>query len=116
MGQSSGKSRQVSGIEATDVGQRIAAFLRRRHPSKTAEEVAAETKIGAGTIAKQLERLSSPSCANFLRLACVYGPEFLAEVMPEQLGWLDEAARRERQRQLEERIAALNAELRNARS
>lgn len=63
-----------------------------------------------------IDRLSLPNVLHFWRMAGAYGPEFMAEVMPERFGWLDEAARQERQRQLEAQIAALKAELRDARS
>ena len=61
----------------TTVAERIVAFLRRTHPFKTAENVAAETNLKAETIQKILDRVSMPSGLVLLYLGLHYGAEFL---------------------------------------
>jgi hypothetical protein len=87
----------------SDAAERVAAFLRQRHPTKTAEAVEAYTGIASATVRKLLERASAPSFPTFVRLVLAYGPAFLCAVLDEPPGWLDAAARAEE-------MAALEAE------
>ena len=66
--------------------------------------------IKASTIGKMLERQSAPGAVLWVALICTYGPEFLSSVFPARLGWLDEAARAQRQLDFEQRMAALRRE------
>lgn len=113
MRHSSGGHRQLSGLATNDVGSRVALFLRRRHPTKTVDHVAADLAawgVGAAAISKWLERSSAPGAKAWVALIGCYGPEFLAAVMPSSPRWLDEAYRAETQRRIEAEIAALEAQ------
>lgn len=99
-----------------DTGALVARFLRAQHPRKTAEMVAADTGLAISTVATWLEGRSVPGGVAVLTLIAVYGPSFLASVMPGSFGWLSDAARTAEQqkleREIEERQRAL-AELRS---
>ena len=108
--QSSQNRRHLSVVKPTDVAEATCAFLRRQHPAKTAEAVAADLapfRIKAGTIGKMLERRSAPSARTLLALTCAYGPEFLAEVLPTPPAWLDASWRAQRQEAFIREAAAL---------
>jgi DNA-binding phage protein len=72
--------------------RRLAAFLRRRHPFKTAIAVEAEAGVCEATIKKLLTRGSMPSFATLGRLLSAYGPALLAETMDDPPEWLRAAA------------------------
>lgn len=108
--QSRGKSPAIAGSDRTAIAARVVAFLHARHPSKMADNVAAETGISSNTIRAIEERQSAPSAAVLYRLAAIYGPDFLAQCFP-GLAWLGDAATRERQRALHARISAAHDEL-----
>ena len=106
--------RPGSASDPTAVGEQTCTFLRGLYPRSTAENVAADLKawrIKSATIAKMLERQSSPSTGLFIALASVYGPEFLCAVLSSPPRWLSAAYRAERQRELETRMAVLKSEL-----
>ncbi len=64
---------------------RLAAFLRRRHPAKTAANVAADCPgVSAEAIEKMLRRGSLPSAITFGRMIACYGPDLLAAVIAPQ--------------------------------
>lgn len=91
LGQLSPKSGQLSGACA----DRVVAYLKAQHPSKTAEEIEVATggRVAAETARKWLSRSSAPSFFACLSLIGAYGPGFLAAVMDEQPDWLSAAAR-----------------------
>lgn len=92
MRQSAANGRRLPATNRAVVAERINAFLRRRHPQKTAEHVSAETSIPAGTVAKWLERGSTPGAVGTLLMILAFGPEFLAEVYAEKTPeWVKEA-------------------------
>lgn len=93
-----------------DMGTRVVDFVRSMHPQKTALCVSAETGISAKTVAKWLERVSSPGGLAVLQLTAAYGPEFLVAVFPTAPAWLSAAHRAERAAQIERRLASLQAE------
>jgi hypothetical protein len=95
--------------------ERVIAFLRARHPTKTAEEIEAATRgrVGAGTAKKWLSRVSAPSFIACLALIQAYGPEFLAAVMDEHPAWLSAAARAERLAKLEREQIRIAREIGN---
>ena len=90
---------------------RALAFLRNRHPIKTAEEVAAATGLPADTVKKWFDRDSAPSFAACFALIGAYGPDFVAAVMEHPPAWIDTAARAARREALARDIARLQAEL-----
>lgn len=106
--QSSRKSVQ---LHRSTAPERIAAFLRQRHPVKTAECVAAETGFSRETVNSWLNRLSAPKAQAMLKLVALYGPEFLCAAMHSPPEWLNAAARAERSRALDAEINARRAEL-----
>lgn len=114
MEQKSQLSRQRFMTSSTAVGERVTAFLRRRHPVRTIDNVVADLApwdIKHATVARMLDRQSSPGTILWLALIWAYGPEFLSEVHPAKLHWVHSAARAERQREIEAKIDALKAEL-----
>lgn len=110
MRQYSGSGGHLSDVSPTTVGSRVVHFLRARHPSKTADNIAAETGLVAGTVAKWLERSSVPGGIAILRLAAAYGPEFLLAAYPKAPEWLDAAARAHRIAALDVKLAELQSE------
>lgn len=90
---------------------RVCAFLRSVYPSKTADQVAADTGIAAGTVRKWLEAKASPSGAAVVLLTAVYGPEFVCAVMDQPPAWLHENARRAERARIEAQMAVLRARL-----
>jgi len=98
---------KVSAAASKALGERIAAFLRQTHPAKTAQNVSADTGLPASTVAKWLEGASTPGVYAGFKLADAYGPDFIAAVWPERLGFLAKAARMEER----ERLLAMKAEI-----
>ncbi len=90
---------------------RIAKFLRRMHPIKTAAHVASKIGSSEYRVGKWLELSSAPNGAAMIALTCAYGPEFLAAVMPQRFEWLDEGLRSARRAKLKAEIAAREREL-----
>lgn len=111
MKQSPAKAPTIVGRDRTVVAERTIEFLRHLHPQKTADHVAADTGIAAGTVARWLDRGSAPSAWALLRLLGIYGPEFACAVMDEPPGWVDRAAREERQDRLERRAADIQRQI-----
>jgi hypothetical protein len=93
------------------LGNRIELFLRRRHPSKTVANVAAETGCTTHQVGKWLEGASAPNGAAMTALIAAYGPEFLAAVMPDAPAWLDAALQAERRAQIDAKIAQRRREI-----
>ena len=106
-----GVRRRSDSCSRTDVGDRVNAFLRQRHPHKTPDHVAVETGVPAGTVQKWLDRGSAPSVAHYCRLWLAYGPEFLAATIERAPAWLDAAHRAEEAARLKAEIAAREARL-----
>jgi hypothetical protein len=77
------------------------AFLRAKHPVKTADCVSVETGISANTVHHWLRGESTPRWTHTLALIGAYGPEFLAAVCPNSRVWIEPARRLEELRQLE---------------
>lgn len=90
----------------------MVAFLRRMHPHKTADCVAADCPgLPAGTVQKWLDRGSAPNAAGYTRLWIAYGPDFLAAIAPKTCGWLDQAVRNAERARLQQEIDRLQARL-----
>ena len=98
---------QIWGLPEADWG----ALLRAIHPQKTAAHVAADIGAPGRTVENWIEGISSPSLRWFAAMAAAYGPEVLAAVLPDHLGWLGAARRAARQAGLERRQADLDAEM-----
>ncbi len=109
----SGVIRRQAGVKfrQLSVGERIAAFLRGRHPERTAANVAADTRgrISGKTVEKLLERLSAPSLPTWFVLVETYGPELTCAVMENPPAWLTEAGRAQARLRLDAEIAKLEA-------
>lgn len=90
-------------------------FLRRLHPVKTADAVAADTGIKADTVRKLLAGVAEPSFRHYSRLLFAYGPEFAACVYERAPAWLRAGVRDQRQRQLEEDLMATARQLADMR-
>jgi hypothetical protein len=84
------------------------AFLKSRHPLKTADCVAGETGISAKTISQWLCGNSKPGWHHTLALIGAYGPEFLAAVCPRSRIWIEPARKLEELRHLELERVRLN--------
>lgn len=105
----------MSVAERTSAADRVAVYLRRMHPQKTAENVAADTNLNAETVQKWLDRGSMPSAVGLIYLVGAYGPDFLAACMGDKAPeWLTlagqdaELARLQADREaLDARIATL---------
>jgi hypothetical protein len=96
MGQSSGSYRQLSGADRqkSEAWERALAFLRQRHPVKTAAHVAAATGEQEDTVEKWFQRGSRPGGFGMLSLIAAYGAEFVVVLYGETApGWVVSAAR-----------------------
>ena len=89
----------------------LAAFLRRIHPAKTADCVAADSGVAVETVRGWLKGAAKPGCKHLLALIGAYGPELLVAMYPNAPRWLQAAQRAERQRATEDELAALTARL-----
>lgn len=115
MEQSSGNAATVVGEDRTVVADRIAAFLRQKYPTKTAEHVAADTGISAGTVARWLDRGSAPSAWALCRLVGAYDADVLCAILDNPPAWLLAAARQEERERVERQIAQLRAQIEGKR-
>lgn len=74
----------------------VAAFLRRAHPTKTAECVAEAIDVPVETVRQWLRGVARPNGLATAALICAYGPEFLAALTPRLFPWLKRALLAER--------------------
>jgi hypothetical protein len=77
------------------------AFLKTKHPVKTAECVAADTGIAPGTVLKWLRGVSRPGWGHTMSLIGAYGADFLWASSPQSRVWLAHVRKLEEWRQLE---------------
>lgn len=89
----------------------LSRFLRAQYPEKTAQNVAARTKLPADTVKKWLLGAALPNGRAMLVLACAFGPEVLVAMLRHPPGWLDEAARAAEQARLQAQLAELQAQI-----
>lgn len=121
--QASGKTLRKSGhsharrggVSAQVVGERVAAFLRARHPHKTADYVACDIGISVSTVRKWIERSSAPAAAHFGLLVYAYGIEFIAAIYP-GLSWAETLIAMSKREAAERQLAEANAQLAALRS
>lgn len=98
------------------LGERVSAFLRRMHPSKTADNVAAETGVPVNTIKTWLQRGSAPDAEGYTALWIAYGPAFLEALADSRSpDWLKQIRRAHEALQLKAEIAALEKKLAGVR-
>lgn len=88
----------------------LIGWLKARFPRSTDHHVSADTGIPAASVENWLHRRSQPSVQHFSILLKVYGPSLLAASFKSPPGWVDEAARSERRREIEAQIARLERE------
>jgi len=100
---------RVGALERTVVQESLVAFLVGLYPTKTADNVGADTRISPNTVAKWLERGSAPSAWAMLRLLDAYGAEFLCAVMKKPPAWAVRAAREQQRERLKAQIAELQS-------
>ena len=98
-------------LSAKTLGEQVVRFVRRRHPTKTAANIAAETGLGEKQIKAWLEGRAAPGSVAILRLIATYGPEFQSEIMPVHLSWLDNAVMQAREDALLSEIEARQKQL-----
>lgn len=104
--------RKVGQVDGRTLAERVAEFLRRQHPVKTALCVAAEIDVPANTVRKWLEQGNAPSGAAYDALVCRYQAPFLCAVHPEQRdAWFFEVARQQEQARLERAAASIRQQL-----
>lgn len=103
--------RKVFRKKPTSFGERLAAFLRARHPLKTALLVAADTGLDAGRIEKWLALKARPDCEAVLILIETYGPSLLLTLAGAPAHWISAAALAEERAALEAQHAAVAARL-----
>lgn len=102
----------MSCVDCTkDLGVRVQEFLRARHPVKTATNVAAETGCGVHQVKRWLEGAATPNGEAWVALIAAYGPDFIAAVMPERMGWLDAALQAREAAKIAEDFDALQRRL-----
>ena len=89
----------------------LAEFLRKEHPTKTAEFVEARCGIPAKTVRKWMDGENAPNGAAILTLALYYGPQVLAACFRGAPSWLDAAARVEMAAKLKSEIAERERQL-----
>lgn len=109
-GGSGGKSATCGGIDR----HIWRTLFSRLHPAKTAECVAARIGAPQRSVERWLAGESNPSLEWFLVILDRYGPQALAELLPDPAPWLAAAARAQRLAELAERqreVAAALAEL-----
>lgn len=91
---------------------RLATFFRKKYPTATAANVARDLDVSLRTAEGWLgSNPSAPRAAVVLRGVLVYGPEFLAVLLPETPDWLTEAAQNEADARLRDQINTLKAQL-----
>lgn len=100
----------------TSLANSIVDFLRRRHPAKTPESVAAETGLPPGTVKNWLRGLSGPSADALVTLIDRYQVELLAALPLAQRGWAEILARAARLEVLEAEISRAEASLKALRA
>lgn len=90
-------------------------FLQRRYHYNTPEAVAADTGIPPETVRNWMRLRAKPSIGNFLTLARVYGPDFVAAAWPGAPRWMDSACREEEAARLEAEQERINRGLEELR-
>lgn len=112
MGKSDRSSGRIVPSDGRTLGERVASYLRAKHPEKTALYVASEIGISAETVRKWLEQGSVPNGAAMLALIRRYRMSFVDGVLGEDADdWITDLARQEEQERLEAEAAAIRQKL-----
>lgn len=90
-----------------NLADRITAFLRKVHPTKSADNVAADTGLSVNTVRKWFSREATPNAYAVMLLIGAYGPELLCAALTNPPAWLDKAARERDIAEYDAKIAAL---------
>ncbi len=120
MGEAAERFTRVKGKSTAQTrASNLRQFLRRAHPGKTAQNVAADCAargwlVPARTIERWLLEGASPGFAHTTALLDAYGPDLLAVLLPSCPLWLDAAQRVSRDALYVARRAALEAEFSRA--
>lgn len=108
---------EIESRRGLSLGERVSAFLRQRHPLKTADNVAADTGIPVNTIKTWLQRGSAPDADGYTLLWLAYGPDFLAVLVDGRAPqWLVDARRDHEAAALKAEISALQLKLAGVKS
>lgn len=89
----------------------VLEWLAARHPVKTAECVAAECGLSAGTVRKWFQRQSAPSAPALVRLIEAMPPGFLESLMSAPPKWVRAAVTACERTELEREMARIEARL-----
>ena len=112
MGKSDRSNGRVTPAYGRTLGERIASYLRAKHPEKTAIYVASEVGVSAETVRKWIEQGSVPNGAAMLALIRRYRMTFVDEVLGEDADeWIAELARQEALQQLERQAATVRQQM-----
>lgn len=112
MGKSDRNNGRIVPCDERTLGERVASYLRAKHPEKTALYVASQIGVSAETVRKCLETGSVPSGAAMLALIRRYRMSFVDGVLGEDADdWIAELARQEEQRRLEAEAATIRQKL-----
>ncbi|MBN6821723.1 hypothetical protein ACXR8U_13935 [Methylobacterium radiotolerans] len=112
MRESSSSVRKLSAAERADSVGRLGAFLRARHPIKTAANVAADTGVHVDTVQKWLDSGCAPSWPAALALLLAYGAEpFCAALGKDTPDWLTAAGQDAELARLEAQREAIEASI-----
>jgi len=88
----------------------LTAWLREKFPRSTIHHVEAETGIPAASVENWLHRRSQPSVEHFMILLSAFGPSLLYACLRQTPAWVEQAAKQERAREIDEQIAKLQGE------
>jgi transposase-like protein len=112
MGKSDRSNGRIVPCDGRTLGERVASYLRAKHPEKTAIYVASEIGVSAETVRKWLEQGSVPNGAAMLALIRRYRMSFVDRVLGESAdAWIAELARQEEQERLEGEASAIRRKL-----
>lgn len=117
MQRSPASARQTPADVRSGAAERIIAFLRAKHPLKTAEHVSADTGLSPETVQTWIDRCSAPNIVGVILLVGAYGPECLAACMGERTpAWLTAAGQDAEIARLQAQREALDARLATLRN
>lgn len=113
--QTHASAHEIESRKRASLGERVVAFLRSRHPLKTADNVAADTGLPLNTVKTWLQRSSAPDAEGYTQLWIAYGPAFLAALPDKPPAWLEDIRRTQEAASLKAEIAALEMKLSGVR-
>lgn len=99
---------QVAAVQFDVTG--LVTWLKRSFPRATTHHVEAQTGIPAASVENWLHRRSQPSVQHFSILIAAFGPSLLAACFDEAPEWVDDAAKQQRRREIDEQISRLQSE------